>query len=101
MVLFTEIEEKTMQKALRFNATMTIQIDDTSQLRDFLKAVVMDALPRMENNPQLLLSSREAAKLLNISEKTLWTYYNSGRIRPIRCPSNSEWLEMKERWMKE
>ncbi len=37
-----------MQQALRFNATETIQIEDTSQLSDYLKAVVMEALPWAE-----------------------------------------------------
>lgn len=56
---------KSLQQALRFNASVTIQIEDTYQLGDFLKAVVMDALPKMKSYPQILLSSREAAKLLN------------------------------------
>ena len=104
---------------------MTIQIEDTSQLSDFLKAVVMEALPKPVSEPvsepEILLSSREAAKLLDISERTLWGFAKSGRIlKPIRigksvrwnahelrrwadagCPSNEEWLEMKEKWMKE
>jgi predicted DNA-binding transcriptional regulator AlpA len=109
-----------MPKILRFNASVTIQIEDTNQLSDYLRAIVMEALPKPASDPKILLNSREAAKLLNISEKTLWTYYNSGRIlKPIRigtsvrwnahelrrwadagCPSHEEWLKMKEKWMK-
>ena len=70
MVLFTEIEEKTMSKALLFTATVTIQIDDTSQLSDFLKAIILETLPKPASDPKILLSSREVAKLLNISERT-------------------------------
>ena len=121
MVLFTEIEEKTMSKALLFTATVTIQIDDTSQLSDFLKAIILETLPKPASDPKILLSSREAAKLLAISERTLWGFANSGRIlKPIHfvtsvrwntnelhcwadagCPSNDEWMKMKEKWMKE
>jgi len=38
----------------------------------------------LQNNPTLLLSSREAAKRLCISERTLWTLTDRGEIRCIR-----------------
>jgi predicted DNA-binding transcriptional regulator AlpA len=123
-----------MQQALRFNVSLTIQIDETNQISNFLKLVITEAmrgetilpivktiqgnpaLPKVESNPQIFVSSREAAKLLAISERTLWGFAKSGRIlRPIRigtsvrwnanelrcwadagCPSNEEWLKMKE-----
>lgn len=114
-----------MQKALRFNATVIIQIEDTNQLSDFLKAVVMEASPKPVSEPvsepQILLKSREAAKLLDISERALWGFAKSGRImkpifigRSVRWnahelrrwadaggPSNDDWLKLKEKWLKE
>ncbi len=38
----------------------------------------------MNPNDKLLLSSKEAAKLLSISERTLWTITNSGQIACVR-----------------
>jgi len=90
----------TVQQTLRFNAILTIQLEDTNQLSDFLKAVVLESLPKVESNPQILLSSREAAKLLNISERTLWGFAKSGRIlQPIRIGTSVRWnaLELR-RW---
>ena len=41
---------KTLQQNLRFSGTVTIQIEDTSQLSDYLKAVVLEALPKPVRN---------------------------------------------------
>ena len=38
----------------------------------------------MNPNEKLLLSSKEAAKLLSISERTLWTITNAGKIPCVR-----------------
>ncbi|NLW83658.1 MAG: helix-turn-helix domain-containing protein [Phycisphaerae bacterium] len=38
----------------------------------------------MENKTPLLLSSRDAAKTLAISERTLYTLTQQGRIRAVR-----------------
>ena len=38
----------------------------------------------MNPNDKLLLSSKEAAKLLSISERTLWTITNAGQIACVR-----------------
>ncbi len=38
----------------------------------------------MSPNDKLLLSSKEAAKLLSISERTLWTITNTGHIACVR-----------------
>ena len=116
---------KTLQQNLRFSGTVTIQIEDTSQLSNYLKAVVLEALPKPVSEPvsepEILLRSREAAKLLDISERALWGFAKSGRIMKPICigksvrwnvhelrrwadaggPSNEEWLEKKEKWMKE
>jgi predicted DNA-binding transcriptional regulator AlpA len=87
---------KTLQQALRFNANITIQIDDASQLSDFLKAIVLEALPKPVSEPvsesEILLRSREAAKLLDISERALWGFAKSGRImKPICIGKSVRW----------
>ena len=38
----------------------------------------------MNANEKLLLSSKEAAMLLSISERTLWTITNAGQIPCVR-----------------
>jgi excisionase family DNA binding protein len=38
----------------------------------------------MNPNEPILVTSKEAAKLLNISERTLWTITNSGQIPCVR-----------------
>lgn len=35
-------------------------------------------------SPKLLLTSRESAELLSISQRTLWSLTNSGAIRSVR-----------------
>jgi len=45
-----------------------------------LRAIFMEALPKPASDPKILLNSREAAKLLAISERTLWGFAKSGRI---------------------
>lgn len=44
------------------------------------------ALPQQQRieSPKLLLTSREAAKALSISERTLWGLANQGILRSIR-----------------
>jgi hypothetical protein len=44
----------------------------------------------LEKRPKLrlLVSPREAAIALQISERTLWTYTAAGLIRCVRMPSN-------------
>jgi excisionase family DNA binding protein len=41
-------------------------------------------LGKTESGERLLVDSREAAKMLGISARTLWSLTNEGRIRPVR-----------------
>jgi excisionase family DNA binding protein len=40
--------------------------------------------PISSNTPKLLLTSREAAELLSISERTLWTLTKAGSIAVVK-----------------
>jgi hypothetical protein len=70
----------------------------------------MEALPKVESNEQILLRSRETAKLLNqrtnlpiqvaYGRSALASAMECLKTSPMgRCPSNEEWLKMKEKWM--
>ncbi len=134
------------QRTLRFTARIIVEIEESSHLaqmlRDSLTQAVRAAasvLPAPAPSPPFpsvrepvpikpvpaspeaerenhLLDTKQVAKLLGICERTLWSYWNSGRIlKPIKigssvrwsalelrqwieagCPTYEEWVKMKE-----
>jgi len=105
---------KAALKPLRLTARVTVEIEDQADLVDVIGRLLTEAsknvastrwamdetiasLPRPRSqkgmaDDQLLLNSRQVAKLLNISQRTFWGYWNNGRIiQPIRVGRNVRW----------
>ena len=51
--------------------------------------------PHRDENPKLLVTSKQAAKALSISERTLYSYTKSGLISCVHMPSTGPKQETK------
>jgi predicted DNA-binding transcriptional regulator AlpA len=58
-------------------------------------------LPKEQEKENLLLDTRQVAKLLKFSERTVWTYSHSGQMpRPIKIGSSVRWSAIElRRWV--
>lgn len=64
--------------------------DRGARLQSSRKAMFAGQQPPTEHG--LLVDSKEAAKLLNVSARTLWSLYNSGSMpKPIRIGRAVRW----------
>jgi excisionase family DNA binding protein len=74
--------------SLAINEGPMIQISESEKTRDarsqFSRNTVFDG-KQPATEKRLLVDSREAAKMLSVSTRTLWSLYNSGAMpNPIR-----------------
>lgn len=118
----------TTRRPLRLRANVTVEIEDFTDLgqalRDLLSQVLnivvttppapppsptppplqrvepeFVAARQLSEEENLLLNSKQVAKLLDISERTLWGHSHSGRIPPpIKIGSAVRWsiIELRE-----
>lgn len=91
----TEIVEKAVRKALHDPEEEKRQ----ARLKSSQNAIYAGQKPPTDQG--LLINSRQAGKLLGISERTLWTWHNTGRMpQPIRIGSAVRWsITILTKWV--